>query len=110
MTTDAIFKGQRFAILAIFFCWEGIISHKEGDGKWGNIEIKREEEKKKWCTIWKRIIKCYWITCWALTFDEQQDDLNHFKEHCDKNNEYEAQEVIGATFPIKKETAYLFDM
>ena len=37
-----------------------------------------------------------------LIVDEQQDDITHFKEQCDIDDEDEAQEITAAIIPIKK--------
>ena len=37
-----------------------------------------------------------------LNVDEQQDDIQHFKEQCDIQDENEVQEITAAQTPIKR--------
>ena len=37
-----------------------------------------------------------------LNVDEQQDDIKHLKEQCDKDDEDEVQEVTAARISMKK--------
>ena len=37
-----------------------------------------------------------------LNVDEQEDDIKHLKEQCDKDNEDEVQEITAAITPMKK--------